>query len=406
MFNLNKVVSIVEKNGDSATHLKAILKHRHANLNSKQAHIIELLADLINNADADYSNFSEKAFAQSFYNWLDYSVISKALHGQAATADVEKALRQVVLVSAFSGEKQGKEKYSVAEWAEVVKKPVNIEPVRALLTLGSQFHEKGVRDYLPGIFLLLTDNTIDFNKVDDFEKILVLSSCLFVVWDQLPFLEYDEQVFLMQNYFILSHIIGVPVRQILAEYIYGKSYNMTVYLTFSEFLIKCLDGNIEVVPKEILGKEFNLNQSVAEHVNEKGRHGRPNVGSVKMHLHAAIETAALIKDVNLIKGLEFEEQTENRKYEDEMRQLILWFFFEKIWYRIFEYFKNPNCLVKLKAFLMRLIESNRNVTEKDIVLYASFNEFLIVHKLIKPNNQFFVFDETTANFQFNDTAFN
>lgn len=86
-------------------------------------------------------------------------------------------------------------------------------------------------------------NTVEFHWWDD---AFVFSSLLQVVWYLFPFLDFAEQRFLLQNYFYQAGVLGVPVRNYLAEVL--KVLSVDRRAAMSDFYFEAVSDNKENIP--------------------------------------------------------------------------------------------------------------------------------------------------------------
>lgn len=86
-------------------------------------------------------------------------------------------------------------------------------------------------------------NAVEFRWWDD---AFVFSSLLQVAWYLFPFLDFAEQQFLLQNYFYQAGVLGVPVRNHLAEVL--KVLRVDRRDAMSDFYFEAVMGSKENVP--------------------------------------------------------------------------------------------------------------------------------------------------------------
>jgi len=352
-------------------------------------------------------------------NWLiNLDVINKPEYSknlETLVADIIEMSSQFVLIAEALGVNTGLASYNPEKLIEFFEGKLEDYSYFDLVKTCREvtFGEKEWRD--------LSFSAIDFlgfyienNETEVKEyHLLIITVLLQVIYQRFERLSLEERKFVLQNYFYQAIILGIPVKEKLAETL-KETQDLIWFARITRENILFLNDSKEKVAvfsggnDKLLGELFvsykvfkDGGGSVIDFINN-------NFGLISeldkkytIWLEKTLEIYTQLNEGTLIDWFKDKEQNKTDKFRFDLTRLIFLYGLADSGYEsIYNYYKNnQEILVPFKSLLFRIKELTDLTDQKFVEEFVNFVDKFKEHGLINPDDDFIVFNEEKSVFE-------
>lgn len=350
---------------------------------------------------------------------IDVDIISEFTRNPRDTDVRDVLFFQLELVAGTTVYGEISETYTPEQISKILTGEMkDYNPVWFAYTLRQAIIGYDVHKYREVIWPYIELEQVISRREYSWEEAFYFSLMLQNAWCFFPVLTEEQQVFLLSFYFYRSIVAGVPVKEYLSNSLY-ESAGIFDLLFFHALYTGALDQNVEAVTTDIMTDVTKpLNDIVNNYINRvgedildgfkqnefvqalyEGQKGRdPFVSWIQESFFIILH----LKRGNLIDQASFEEVTELNKMHEDFVTLLTWFFDEKRWQNLVDYFQKVDSHVQLKVFLWYCTYIYDLETDGSVQKFVNFTEFLQENRLLREDEDIIEYHEEDKQFHWNE----
>lgn len=395
--------------GDAANLLGALLE-----LETISAQIAEY-------ADRTLASITEESNIQLAYDrqcaqLLDRAIVEAYQKNPDNKEAADELLLHLRLLAVATGNELGMELYDEATMNKILSGlEKDYEELRFIHTLRQAVFDNDRHTMALTVFAF-------FPNIDPAEPIsvadaLILMLKLDILWKDFGSLPDVAQAMLLTTFTYQSIVMGVPVEEGIKDALYFTTTAFIYFLLCQRFY-EYFTASAEQAPLSSDGKNaqpfgavlLTHTDRAGDAAGEKARiqafvedvySGQPKAARVKEWLVKTMELYFAIKEARLIEKTLGGETSDADVYENEMKQLIQFFFDPKTWPKIAAYYKKPKPLVSVENFLHAFPKGIDLGKDNAPGFLAEFSEFLHAERLLPKGTDLVEFHEKDGTFHWN-----
>jgi len=281
-----------------------------------------------------------------------------------------------------------------------------------VLSRHEKFHAKIVLDFL------LSDEIL---KKEEFtwQEALLFVLALQTVWEYFILFSEENRQQLISNYLYKAVVVGVPLVKVFTEYFNSSINEIDFIKRYCACVLSCKNSkekfpvNVDSDKYETLQNYLNLHVLMGE-TAEETRNDKfienlyDGVQNAEFYVEILKEVNSLVghfQTADLVNYNDFENQKidpDVKVYDDELLQLLSWFFLEKTWSKIIEYYKKEKIRVPLEAVLRTCSYDFDLEKEETVKRFLDFTDLLHQNNLLPADQDIIIFHESDNQFHWND----
>ncbi len=340
---------------------------------------------------------------KQLFNFLDLDLINQFL----SSPDKDKInllSDNIKIISSAIGEEDNLDRYNVDEIISCInlsKKDFDFFSI--INSLRQELFDQHNRDLIKAIFNYL--QKVELYRDWEIKELVVFVLLLNIIWKNFDFLLPVEQSYLLNLFFYISVLIGIPVASILKNSIYQTS-NPVDFVVKNKFLADALDKNIEIIPvdKNIqqvadLGEVFKiflaLNQEPSGFVRNSYQ------ADQKVLSDSLVEVLIVyygLKNANLIDKNYVGEDNEADNYNQEVSDLLSWFIAKSDWNKLLDYYKNKTPRVPFEVLINNFPLFIDLKKPEAVEKISEFTNLLKLNNIISSDKEIIEFHESDGQF--------
>lgn len=375
------------------------------------------LSDLLKaqGTSSDIRRYAELFLESVSDNTNEYSAYDTQcirLLDQDIVAAADDLLSHLRLLAAATDNEPGMESYDEDALSDILSGDKKDYDERQYIhTLRQSIHAENRHNIALMVFLHV--GNMDFVKPMSMTEALIRALQLDVLWKDFLNLPEEVQKVLLTRFAYQSIVMGVPVDMGIKDTLYMTTAAVEYFL-LSQRLYEYLQANEEQIPLSLDGKTVKsfteLTATLSSQIGDKPSDSSTINGFARnlyasetlAHLRAwfsqAMNLYFAIKEARIVEKTLGGETSDADVYENEMKELVQYFFDPADWQKIAAYYKKSKPLVPLINFLNAFPKSID--LEKDVATstLTKFSDFLHTQHLIPEDKEIIEFHEKDGKF--------
>lgn len=328
------------------------------------------------------------------------------------------------LIIAVIGGPQIIHPYTFEEFGNLIFENVGeVDNERLLVTLSeAKYDDKNGYKFVRSIVNFLLIGTERDEEKMEWEESFILFAMLDVLYHRFSKLTGTERWFVLQNYFYKAIVCGLPVKNVLQNYLRDSDSTFDHLIKCSE-LKECLANNKEKTPINLMKGEKRqmvvlLNNYVSQAAGDdlngyKIEEFAQNLYKGEIGRDAFVawlrEVFLIVLHVNSADLIDWDRDRnfgqEEVAAEDKVKLLFYVGFGGQILRRVVDYFRNKKSVVSLGVFIKTLKENFDLGDEKIVERILDFIKILKENGLFGDDKELIEFHESDGKFHWNEELF-